>query len=120
MYNFFMGLINNAPTLIDLGRRQDVAPEQSESPAIEPVFSKETSIANSDEHDPELSILEKEFGQFYEGMKIEIDLHSLLDLIPRARKKSDSFKGLRSRLRKQGVELIITSTRLHNKQKGDE
>lgn len=115
-----MELINNASHLIDLGRRQDVTPKQEESPTIEPVFSKETSIVNSEEHDSELDILEKKFGQFYEGMKIEIDLHSLLDLIPRARKKSDSFKGLRSRLRKQGVELIITSTRLQNKQKGNE
>lgn len=102
-----MNMINSASHLVDLGRGQDVIPEDRESPSIEPVDER-TSI-ETNMTDPELDILEKEFGSLIEGRTIEINLHRLLDLIPRDRRKADAYKGLKSKLSKLGVEFIITS-----------
>ena len=99
-----MDLINNASSLIDMGRRQDVASKQSEAPAVEPVYSKETSIAISEENDLELEILSREFGELSEGKQI----------LPRKRRKADAYKGVRSKLKKIGVELIITPNKRRN------
>lgn len=107
MYNLFLNMLHSASHLVDLGRRQDVIPDHQESPSIEPVDEK-TSIEKND-IDPELDILEKEFGSLTEGKTIEIDLHRLLELIPRERRKADAYKGIRSKLSKLGVQFIITS-----------
>ena len=107
MYSLFLNMLHSASHLVDLGRRQDVVSDHRESPSIEPVDER-TSIENCDS-DPELDILEKEFGSLKEGRTIEIDLHRLLDLIPRDRRKADAYKGLKSKLSKLGVEFIITS-----------
>jgi hypothetical protein len=114
MYNFFMDLINNASSLIDMGRRQDVASKQSEAPAVEPVYSKETSIAISEENDLELEILSREFGELSEGKQIVVELSQLLLLLPRKRRKADAYKGVRAKLKKIGVELIITPNKRRN------
>jgi hypothetical protein len=95
---------------LDLGRRQEEVQTQ-ESPSIEPVDEK-TSIGLK-EIDPELAILEREFGELSKGKRIETDLHRLLDLIPRDRRKADAYKGLKSKLFRLGVEFTITS-RHHN------
>lgn len=102
-----MNMLHSASHLVDLGRRQDVIPEDRESPSIEPVDEKTSIETNT--IDSELDILEKEFGSLTEGRTIEIDLHRLLDLIPRDRRKADAYKGLKSKLSKLGVEFIITS-----------
>lgn len=107
MYTLFINMLNSASHLVDMGRRQDVIPEHQESPSIEPVNEK-TSIEKSN-IDPELDILEKEFGLLTRGKTIEIDLHRLLELIPRERRKADAYKGLKSKLSKLGVEFVITS-----------
>lgn len=107
MYNLFMNMFNSASHLVDLGRRQDVVPGHRESPSIEPV-DEITSIENNN-IDPELDILETEFGSLTKGKTIEIGLHRLLELIPRERRKADAYKGLKSKLSKLGVEFIITS-----------
>lgn len=113
MYTQFLNMLHSATHLLDLGRRrQDEVQEVLESPSVEPVDER-TSTENND---PELDILEKEFGKLYDGMKIEIDLHSLLDLIPRDRRKADAYKGLRSKLSKLGVLFIITSGHPKNKE----
>lgn len=106
MYTQFMNFLNSASHLVDLGRRQEEVQTQ-ESPSIEPVDEK-TSIGLK-EIDPELAILEREFGELSKGKRIETDLHRLLDLIPRDRRKADAYKGVRSKLSKLGVELVITS-----------
>ena len=106
-------MLNSATHLLDLGRRrQDEVLEVLESPSVEPVVERTSTVNN----DPELDILEKEFGKLHDGMKIEIDLHSLLDLIPRDRRKADAYKGLRSKLSKLGVLLVIASGHHKNKQ----
>ena len=101
-----MAMINSASHLVDLGGRQYVIPEDRESPPIGTVDER-TPIENN--IDPELDILEKEFGSLTAGETIEIDLHQLLDLIPRDRRKADAYKGLKSKLSKLGVEFIIMS-----------
>ena len=107
MYSVFRNRLHSASRLVDLGSRQDVIPEDRESPSIEPVDEKTSIETNT--IDSELDILEKEFGSLTEGRTIEIDLHRLLDLIPRDRRKADAYKGLKFKLSKLGVEFIITS-----------
>lgn len=111
MYTQFLNMLHSASSLLDLGRRQDEVQNNLESPSVEPVDER----TSTEQQDPELEILEKEFGQFYKGMKIEIDLHRLLDLIPRDRHKADAYKGLRSKLSKLGVEFVIMSRHPKNK-----
>ena len=87
MYTQFLNMLHSATHLLDLGRRrQDEVQEVLESPSVEPVVERTSTVNN----DPELDILEKEFGKLHDGMKIEIDLHRLLDLIPRDRRKADA------------------------------
>ena len=114
MYNLFMNMLHSATHLIDLGRRQDEVQEVLGSPSVEPV--DERTYTEPKENDPELAILESEFGELSEGKIIEIDLHRLLDLIPRDRRKADAYKGLRSKLSKLGVLFIITSGHSKNKE----
>ena len=102
--NFFLNLLNSATHLVDLGRRQGT---------VEPVVSKKISTARPKYDDPEVTILAAEFGDLYEGKVITVDLHRLLALLPRARKKADAYKGIRAKISKLGVELNITSSRSH-------
>ena len=102
--NFFLNLLNSATHLVDLGRRQGT---------VEPVVSKKISTEQPKYDDPEVAILAAEFGDLYEGKTITVDLHRLLALLPRARKKADAYKGIRAKMYKLGVELNITSSRSH-------
>ena len=106
---FFLNFLNSATHLIDLGHWQEEDTVNNQYQAIEPVVSKRKSIAQSEEIDPELEILVKEFGELSEGKQIVVELRRLLLLLPRKRKKADSYKGLRTKLKKMSVELIITS-----------
>lgn len=108
MYDLFMMFINNATHLIDMGRRSEKDEEENSHPAIEPVESKKKSIAN-EKFALELEVLTNEFGELTEGKQIVVELSHLLVLLPRKRKKSDAYKGIKSELKKMGVELIITS-----------
>ena len=113
MYTQFLNMLHSATHLLDLGRRQDEVQEILESPSVEPV--DERTSTEPKENDPELTILEREFGGLSEGKIIEIDLHRLLELIPRDRRKADAYKGLRSKLSKLGVLLVIASGHHKNK-----
>ena len=113
MYSFVLNFLNSASHLIDFGKqRQDEVQNNLESPSVEPVNER----TSTEQQDPELDILEKEFGSLHDGKKIEINLHRLLDLIPRDRRKADAYKGLRSKLSKLGVLFIITSGHPKNKE----
>ena len=60
--------------------------------------------------DEEVEVLARELGGIASGMKLEIDLHRILELCPRKRKKADAYLGLKKKLRDDyGVELVITS-----------
>lgn len=108
MMELFLNFINSASHLIDLGHRQEDA-VNNQYQAMEPVVSKRKSIEVSEGNNPELEILSKEFGELSEGKQIEVTLNQLLTLLPRKRRKTDAYKGIRARLKKMGVELIITS-----------
>ena len=108
MYDFFMTFINNASNLVDLGIGREI---------IEPVVSKENSmIEKKNTSSREMEILSQEYGCLEKGMRLEIDLNRILEILPRTRRKADAYKGLRAELKKHGVELVITSTR-HSKTK---
>lgn len=104
----FLNYLNSASHLIDVGHWQEEYAGKTQHKAIEPVVSKRKSMAKSNKTDPELAILTKEFGKLSEGKRIEVELNRLLLLLPRKRKKADTYKGIRSRLKKMGIELIIT------------
>ena len=60
--------------------------------------------------DEEVEVLARELGGLASGMNLEIDLHRILELCPRKRKKADAYLGLKKKLRDEyGVELNITS-----------
>lgn len=60
--------------------------------------------------DEEVEVLARELGGLASGMNLEIDLHRILELCPRKRKKADAYLGLKKKLRDEyGVELVITS-----------
>lgn len=54
----------------------------------------------------DIAVLKEKFG----GVKeIEISLQELLKLCPRSRARTDAYKGLVAELKKEGIELNITS-----------
>ena len=57
--------------------------------------------------DPEIEILAREFGPMTEGKVIEIRLSDLLQILPRTRRKTDAYNGLRKRLEALGVQLRV-------------
>ena len=113
-------------------RQRDVA--MSKPPAITTMFKnlfdslfgvggnkvKQTPILDSAREEPfcqlqlsldeEVEVLAKELGGIATGMELQIDLHRLLDICPRKRKKADAYLGLKRKLRDEfGVELVIIS-----------
>ena len=73
--------------------------------------------------DEEVEVLARELGGIASGMKLEIDLHRILELCPRKRKKADAYLGLKKKLRDEyDVELNITSraTRKEEPEDGQE
>ena len=57
-------MLNSATHLLDLGRRrQDEVQEVLESPSVEPVVERTSTVNN----DPELDILEKSSGSYMMG-----------------------------------------------------
>lgn len=114
MYSFLLKFINSASHLVDLGRREEK--DLNKESAIESLVSKEQSIAKNKEINSELEILAKEFGELSNGKQIEVELNRILLLLPR-RRKVDAYKGIRSVLKRMGVELIIKSKKRNRKWK---
>lgn len=58
----------------------------------------------------EIDVLVAEFGYDISGLRIEVELQRLLQIIPRKRRRVDAYQGLQSELKnKLGCELIIHS-----------
>lgn len=68
-------------------------------------LQRTTTIAPSLKESDDIMALTKKYGELYEGMIIETDLHTMLDICPRMRRKQDAYKGLISKLKKKGVTL---------------
>ena len=105
-YSFLMNMFHSASRLVDFGgsRQEKIAKD-----ITDPVVNKKSPVITEDKKDSELAILAKEFGVLNNGMRIEVELNRILAILPRTRRKADAYKGLRSKLKQQGVELVITS-----------
>ena len=57
----------------------------------------------------EIKKLEAEYGPFAEGMCITVQLQDMLSLIPKKRKRIDTYRGLIQELANRGVTLKIIS-----------
>ena len=68
-----------------------------------------TASLNPKFDDPEIAIIDKYYGPLVEGLVIEAALSDMLRILPRNRRKSDSYKGLVSRLKALGVQLRVSS-----------
>lgn len=66
------------------------------------------------EMDIELKVLSNMFGELYDGKIINVTLQDLLSHIPRTRRRSDAYRGLKSKLMRKGVTLNITSNNTKN------
>lgn len=66
-------------------------------------------IVESKYDDPEIAIIDKYYGPLTEGLVIEAALSDMLLILPRTRRKSDSYKGLVGRLKALGVQLRVSS-----------
>ena len=76
-----------------------------EESKVEPAVSIESKY-----EDPEISIIDKNYGPLTDGMVIEASLADMLTILPRSRRKSDAYKGLVNRLKAiVGVELKVSS-----------
>lgn len=84
------------------GREEKAAPH---------VIAKDAAIIE----DPELQVLAERYGELVAGKTIEIQLRDLLELIPRARRRSDAYHSLAGKLQAIGVELIIKTSRDNGK-----
>ena len=66
-------------------------------------------IVESKYDDPEIAVIDKYYGPLTEGLVIEAALSDMLLILPRTRRKSDSYKGLVGRLKALGVQLRVSS-----------
>ena len=57
--------------------------------------------------DPEMAVLAREYGELTDGKIIEVSLSDLLRILPRSRRKSDAYNGLKKRLSALGVQLRV-------------
>ena len=64
---------------------------------------------NSDKYKKDVEVLEKRFGTLNPGMTLILTLQEILKLLPRNRKRSDTYTGLVKHLQSRGVTLTINS-----------
>lgn len=58
----------------------------------------------------DIASLEKRYGPFKEGMRLEVTLTEMLECCPRERKRSDAYRSLAKELKtSKNVELVVTS-----------
>ncbi len=108
--SFWLNFINSASHLVNLGNGS----REEKNTAVEPLVSKEKSAAK-DYTQMEIDTLERKFGPFKSGMTVEVELHQMLSLVPRSnRPRVDAYNKLSKELKKQGVDLVITSRKSHN------
>ena len=69
--------------------------------------SKQSAPLPPSYDDPEMAVLAREYGELTEGKIIEVTLSDLLQILPRSRRKSDAYNGLKKRLSALGVQLRV-------------
>ena len=111
--SFWLNFINSASHLVNLGNGS----REEKNTAVEPLVSKEKSTAK-DYTQMEIDTLERKYGPFKPGVTVEVELRQMLSLVPRPnRPRVDAYNKLSKELKKQGVDLVITSRKSHNKKR---
>jgi len=102
MWNIFTNILNR-DHILDTTIKQDYVLKQT---MLEETRSKPKY------NNPEIQAIASEFGGLLFAGTLEIELHRLLMIVPRNRKKADAYKALCSELKKHyGVDLRITSSK---------
>ena len=73
---------------------------------------KKVAIQNDDDEpfQSDINALVENYGALFQGMVIEIDLQTMLEICPRQRRRSDAYNSLVNYLgREHGVTLLIHS-----------
>ena len=91
-------------------REEDDAIQNNTVKVAPHVIAREATVSSATD-DPELRILTENYGELVEGRVIKISLQELLRLIPRPRRRSDAYKALKTKLKRIGVTLQITTSR---------
>ena len=74
-----------------------------------PVVEGDDGQQPEDPYAGEIKRLEAEYGPFANGMSITVQLQDMLSLIPKKRKRIDTYRGLIQELANRGVTLKIIS-----------
>ena len=87
-----MSLISNLFNIF--GADKTPAPTAKEETHVLPV-EEDSAINNTHSalqyEDPEVCIIAKRYGELTEGKQIDVTLHELLDILPRARRRLSPF-----------------------------
>ena len=89
-------------------RKLGTTPEQRmmaeiKAESVEPLMEQKTTQQQEVSESPyasDIKALEKRFGKLKNGLVINLSLHEALELLPRNRKRSDAYKGLKSELKR--------------------
>lgn len=77
-------------------------------------ISQEDQPKTNEKYKTEIQALTEYFGEeLKSGVCIEVELSQLLQIIPKERKRVDSYNGLVNHLKTMGVTLKITSRKTH-------
>lgn len=110
-------LLNILNSLFGTGRRTEVHQEPAVLNAEPEMDSNSENLFPRRSMEEEMEVLAEHVGGLATGMTISIELHELLNICPRKRKKADSYYQLKKHLKDDyGVELVITSRTSKNKE----
>jgi len=101
MWNLFTNFLHRE-NLLDTTNQQDYVLEQT---------NLEETKSRPRYNNPEIQRIADEYGGLLYAGRYEIKLQHLLEMVPRKRKKADAYKGLRSELKRYGVDLVVTSNK---------
>jgi len=83
------------------------------------IYKENTSLVPQDFY-ADIMALTQRFGILSRGMKLELELHEALGIMPRRRERSDAYRRLQDYLMKEkGIILTIKSSRINGKKKED-
>lgn len=78
-------------------------------PFVPTIITPEPVPKMIDDEDPEIVLLARKYGPLKNGLRIELSLQEALELFPRQRRKSDAFRGLVRKVKKEfDTDLIIS------------
>ena len=91
----------------------EVSQQKAATKEVDPSSGvKKVAIQNDDDEpfQSDINALVENYGALFQGMVIEIDLQTMLEICPRQRRRSDAYNSLVNYLgREHGVTLLIQS-----------